>query len=102
MGIWLIALDVILWAVILVFALVGNVVAVKLLLILLTISALLCMYRITVLMRQSEQTDHSSSIHCGTCGNGEDGVCYDCYGDNFGHATEISNNSCCRNYRARS
>ena len=48
MGKLLIALDVMLWAGVLVYALMGNVFAMKALLVLLTIAALVCMHRATV------------------------------------------------------
>ena len=35
---------------------------------------------------------------CGNCTHPDGGVCYNCSGENFGHATEISNKGLCLNW----
>lgn len=38
---------------------------------------------------------------CSNCANLEDGVCYECAGENYGHATEAVANATCDNWRRR-
>ena len=35
---------------------------------------------------------------CQSCIHGVNGICYSCHGDNYNHATEISNVGSCENY----
>jgi len=37
-------------------------------------------------------------IECNTCQHGDEGVCMNVSGDNYGHQTEISGDWCCSNY----
>jgi len=38
---------------------------------------------------------------CRTCANGFEGICTECAGDNFGHATEIGGEGYCANWKER-
>jgi hypothetical protein len=60
--------------------------------------------RSIVLMRMGDWEDWYGKLipkGCSTCSLAEEGVCYNCKGKNFGHATEISDNGYCANYNPK-
>ena len=47
-----------------------------------------------------EESDEDDQEHnCGNCLYADESVCYDCFGENFGHVTEISNGGFCLNWK---
>ncbi len=48
---------------------------------------------------QEEPSEADTTHNCGNCLHADEGVCYDCFGENFGHATEIANEGFCINWK---